>query len=78
MQRSNDRGVWDPSTTTPVALPTSVSLSAEGITDNATWDDATTLATKRYLRFVFWVKNGAGITALGTALAALRLERKSC
>lgn len=78
VQVSADATSWPTSTTTPTALPTPVVQSAEGFNYGTTWDDVSGLATMRYFRFVLWVKNGAGITGLGTCLASMCIERRSC
>lgn len=78
IQLSDDSVTWPTSTTTPISFATVVSRQSEGTTAITAFEDITSLLTKKYVRFVFFVKNTAGNTGLATCLAAMRIERKAC
>lgn len=80
IELSEDGVSWPTSTTTPVSFSAVVVRSSEGISgpSGALFEDISSLLTKRYVRFTFWVKNHTGVTATSTCLASMRIERKSC
>lgn len=84
IQLSDDGANWPTSTTAPSAgtsvlsFATVVARQSEGFTAITSFEDITALLTKKYVRFVVFVKNTAGNVGLGTCLAAIRIERKTC
>ena len=76
-QVSDDGVNWPTSTTAPTFMTANVNRQQEG-TAIGSFEDISGNLSKKYVRFVVWVKNTAGNTGLGTCLAALRIERRSC
>lgn len=84
IQLSDDGVNWPTSTTAP-ATGTSVlqftavvSKQSEGPTNIQVFEDIAPLLTKKYTRLVLFAKNTGSLTGLGTCLATVRVERKSC
>jgi len=78
IQLSDDGVSWPTSTSTPISFATAVTKNAEGQTAITAFEDIASLLTKKYARFVVFVKNTAGNTGLATCLASIRIERRSC
>lgn len=78
LQLSDDAAGWNTSTTQPTFFANAVVRSSEGPTTNGAFEDISSLLTKKYVRFVFWVKNLSPNTALSTCLASMRIERQGC
>jgi hypothetical protein len=76
-QLSDDGVNWPTSTTTPMFFTANVNRQQEGPAIG-NFEDLSSALTKKYVRFVVWVKNTPGNTGLGTCLAAIRIERRSC
>jgi len=74
---SDDAVNWPPSTTQPTFFTvTPVSKEVEGVTSITAFEDISSAMTKKYVRFVLWVKNVNAQQALSTCLAAIRIERR--
>ena len=80
IELSEDGVSWPTSTTTPTSFAAVVARSSEGTSGPSgnAFEDISSLLTKKYVRFTFWVKNHSGVTTLNTCLASMRIERKSC
>jgi hypothetical protein len=78
LQTSVDGVTWPASTATPTSFATPVTRNQEGVTNITAFEDVSSLLSAPYFRVVLLVKNTAGNSGLGTCLASVRVERKSC
>lgn len=76
-QLSDDGVNWPASTASADVhfFTTAISRQIEGTTSNGAFEDILSSMTKKYVRFVLWVKNVGANQALSTCLASIRIER---